>query len=350
MELSLIYDGYASLSGTPDHLVPRLDPLDLCGGPVSGTEVALFGTAFELAKRGHGVKVYGRWVNHGKPGFDVDGVLFLDLESPHDRTNCDVALAYHDARPLARWGRYCLKAAHHQSFGLSPDEVKTNFADLYLTATPRVARHHLEAYGREMVVVPNAWDFGQHLEWAPAPGRMVFATSLDRGFHRLLEVLPEIQRQVPQAHVWAFERGSPDAVRAARIAADGSGGRIRLFSPRSRNEVLAAMATAACVAYPCDPPSPCEVWPMFVHDALATGVPVVLAPADGLEELFTYPVTWLQPHVRNPEWKSYFVDAVTRVLTNNAPDFGSYGKEWARTWTFERSVDRLLAALSQKLR
>lgn len=358
---ALIYDGYASLNGTPDHLVPKLDPNDLCGAPhgLSGTEVHLFGTARELVRRGHSVIVLGAWVNKG--GFAKDGIAFLDL-SMLTELRTDVAIAYHDARPLAHVRANVRKFAHHQSYGLSPQEDATRFAEAYFSATEACARYHRARRGWDVRVVPNGWDYGEHQPWRPVPGRLIWNTGFERGFHRLMEALPAIVQRVPEAHVVAFTRGGPDALRRANelenrmndslgAAANGFGGgsRVAIRATHSRNEVLKTVATAACFAYPCDPPSPTEVWPMSVTDCMATGVPVVLAPDDSLEELFVGHNLFLTPGVKaNPSgWLEPFAERVADVLKlcRVTPSVGWQGRDWAREQTFARSVDALLGHL-----
>lgn len=353
---ALIYDGYASLNGTPDHLVPKLDPTDLCGAShgLSGTEIHLFGTARELAKRGHDVTVYGAF-SVGCIAGTLDGavVRYCSLQDPLQglsTSKARIAIAYHDARPLA-FVNGSRKFSHHQSYGLSPQEDAGNFAEAYFSATERCAAYHRERRGWDCRVVPNGWDYGAHQPWQPVPGRLIWNTGFERGFHRLMEVLPEIVARVPEAHVVGFVRGGPEGVRTAydAITQMGDIGRVMIHPTSSRNEVLRTVATAACFAYPCDPPSPTEVWPMSVTDCMATGVPVVLAPDDGIEELFVGACPMPPSIKQHPTtWKEPFVNCVVDVLTNrgNAASAINYtGHFWSVQHTFERSVDALLGHL-----
>lgn len=347
----LVYDGYASLNGTPDHLVPRLDPSRLCDADhgLSGTEVHLFGTAFELARRGHRVTLFSKWTATGDLMINPRtgaSVRFEDVATPS--SGCDVAIAYHDGRPLDRWSG-CRKAAHHQTFDLSPPEQSRDFAELYFTATHVVALHHARVSGREFRVVPNAWNLGDFHEWHPVKGRLVWTTGVERGFHRLMEALPAIVERVPEAHVVAFSRGGPDGLEKARALARPFGDRVAFAPTSSRNYVLRDLANAACFAYPCDPPRPCECWPMSVTDALATGVPVVLAPDDGIDVLFSggvLPTLGIKLHP--DKWLEFFVEAVSTVLSSDllANRASHMALGWVRPHTFARSVDALLGHLS----
>ena len=88
---------------------------------------------------------------------------------------------------------------------------------------------------------------------------------------------------------------------------------------------------------------------MSVHDCLATGVPVVMAPADGLEKLFPPNVVDRSDPVSSGDvgWCETFARKVVAVLTSNSYQdrLSLAGRVWARHHTFERSVDILLGHL-----
>ncbi len=368
MIFDFVYDGYASLHGTPDHLVPRLQPSRLCDEPhgLSGTEVNMFGLANELANRGHIVHIHSRWTHEwskystdhqsGSKGF----VHYCELGVPS--FDCNVVVAYHDGRPLDAWTR-CLKIAHHQSYGLSPTEDKRNLADLYWTPTERVSEYHRELRGWDVYTIPNAWDYGTFHKWKPVPGRLIYTTSMERGFHRLVEAFPYIKKQVPEAHIIAFGRGGPDALRRMEemlrskgysfydgcSEKEGSEENL-LMVHASRNQVLQTLATAACMAYPCDVPSPCEVWPMSVTDALATGVPVVLAPDDRIEAVFSGGAC-ITPEVKSGSWLDSFVTCTVEML-KCPPDLNRWsgnGIRWAAPFTFKNQCDQFLAMVEKRV-
>ncbi len=296
----------------------------------------MFGMARELARLSHDVTVFSRFANVGPRG--AGEPRFADLDEP--KTVCAVAIAFHDGRRLDGWPAK-LKVCHHQSFLVSnrqQDATHTgaDFADIYITATDHVARHLERAYGWPKVhVVPNAWDFGTYHPWQPIPGRMIYTTSLERGFHRLLEAFPLIREAVPEAHIVAFERGGPMVEKLKANPVDG----VTLVKASSLNAVLEEMSRASVMAYPCDPPSPCEVFPLSLMQACATGCPVVLAPADGLEELFSAGVTLTAP-VGDPGWLTHFVGHTVEILRERAAaDYcGARGKRFAEPYRFANTT------------
>jgi glycosyltransferase involved in cell wall biosynthesis len=362
LKIVFIYDGYASLNGTPDHLVPRLDPKHLCDAPhgLSGTEVNMFGLARELGNRGHTVSIFSKWTQERRLEFEGNGsIQFVQLDHANWQAAPNtVIVSYHDARPLEQWsGPKAFKIAHHQSYGVSPQEDARKFADLYWTPTERVSNYHRERRGWEVITIPNAWDFGTFKEWKPTPGRLIYHTSMERGFHRLVEAFPHIKKQVPEAHIVAFGRGGPQAFERMKELCKNN---VELVLARhsSRNFVLEHLAAAACFAYPCDVPSPCEVWPMSVTDALATGVPVVLAPDDGIERVFEEGACIVGEVKTSEDWLEDFVESTVNVLKNkpwapDSPGFGTgwseAGKKWATPYTFKNQCDRFLEEVGKRI-
>lgn len=359
--ISLVYDGYGA--SWKDH--GPFDASDLAGAPhgLSGTEIPMFGMAFELAQWGHGVTVYSRFEeeialtdhpDEGWTGADDPRdwpsrpcVKFRDLDSPKD--HCDLAIAFHDGRRLDGWPAK-KKALLAQCF-LLPNRSQTaefrdaDFADIYITATDHVARHLERAYGWPKVhVVPNAWDFGAYHPWKPIPGRIIYTTSLERGFHRLLEAFPAIRERVPEAHVVAFERGGPAVEKLKANPVEG----VTLLKASSLNAVLEELAKASVMAYPCDPSAPTEVFPLSILQACATGLPVVLAPDDNLEELLGDGVM-LSPGVKqNPgTWLGEFVGRVVGMLWSQETSkyWSMRGRRFAAPFTHEASTRKLCEAV-----
>ncbi len=350
MKVSLLYDGYGAAWATHGPFVSR-GLLDSSHG-ISGTELQVFGHALELARVGHEVSIFSRFTENDvsweyRSGASVAGTVTLrDLDAA--KSECDVAIAYHDGRRLDGWPAK-KKACLHQTFLVAnrqQDATYTgaDFADIYITASDRVARHLERAYGWPKVhVVPNAWDLGSFRPWSPTPGRIIYTTSLERGFHRLLEAFPLIRERVPGAHIVAFERGGPavDALRANPV--DG----VTLIRATSRNAVLRELASASVYAYPCDVSAPTECFPVSLLEACATGVPIVLSPDDGVEELFANGVLLAKSVKENPDtWRADFVEKVCAVLTDNeiARYHSGRAKLFAEPYRFE-AVTRVLAGI-----
>jgi glycosyltransferase involved in cell wall biosynthesis len=339
MKIDFVYSEYCFPPGD------FFEVKDLFNSPkgISGTEIQIFGNAFILASAGHDVSIYSRWDNPCRH----NGINYKNLNSPQEKS--DVAIAYHDARPLGRWNTK-LKIALHQSYSLTQEEDNNKFADIYLSATQKCIDFHRRTRSlwsqSKWGTVHNSWNLGTFLPWNPVPGRIIFTTSVERGFHRLMEAFPLIKKQVPEAHVLVFYRGGPGLVGL------NSNEDISVYRPSSRNKVLEVLSSASVMAYPCDPPSPCEVWPMSVTEACATGVPVVLAPDDWIEEIFAGGVHLVPPVKQNPDtWIHEFVDQTVKILTDksSALALSEKGKAWAKPYIFENSSNELLKIINGSL-
>ncbi len=91
---------------------------------------------------------------------------------------------------------------------------------------------------------------------------------------------------------------------------------------------------------------------MSVTDALATGVPVVLAPDDGIEAVFEEGAC-ITNEVKKGDWLDQFVENTVKMLKNeyygggiNWSDAWSQGgKDWAKPYTFKAQCDSFLKML-----
>ena len=351
MKIACLYDGHGA--NWVSH--GGFDAEKLFDSPhgISGTELQMFGHAQELAAMGHEVSVFSvfkktdgcSW-QQVKAGMPYGSLTMRQLHGPHDP--CDVAIAYHDGRPLDRWNAK-VKVALHQTF-LVPNRQQdatytgANTADIYITASDHVAGHLERSYGWPRVhVVPNAWDLGKIQPWSPVPGRIVYTTSLERGFHRLLEALPAIRERVPNAHVVAFGRGGPMVEKLKNEKIPG----VALLGASSRNEVLKVLATGSVFGYPCDVSQPTECYPVSMLEACATGVPVVFCNEDNIGELFSDGVMLSASVKQNPKyWKDDFVGRVCGMLTHQetASYWSQRGRKFADPLRFA-SVTRTLAGV-----
>lgn len=334
--------------------VRTLNPYQLCDDVrgLSGTEITALGLAWALMRLGHQVRLRSHWTALRSLREGAGGVDFLDLEACLDPP--DVALAFHDGAVLTHW-EAPLTVVWHQT--LTPPHVEdmgTEEVDLYLSST-RVNAQHLRQYtgDKPWRVVPNGWDFGTYPLATPVPGRVFYHTSPERGLHILLRAWPQIVARVPEAHlvVWSrldqlgcrptLEREIQGALAAhvGTIALHGEGG--------SRHEVLASLATASVLAYPSEPPVPCEVMPVSVMEACALGVPVVTAPSDNFHRAFGWALD-VCPWPPS-EHLNVFVEHVVQMLTQPRLRHGQArnGRRWAARHTFAHTAARFLEVMAE---
>jgi glycosyltransferase involved in cell wall biosynthesis len=154
-------------------------------------------------------------------------------------------------------------------------------------------------------IVPNGCDSSQYTA-AKVPGRVLYASSPDRGLHLLLQAWPEIKRRVPHAHLrvlyeleaWAKnlrdntwpDPGIQECGQRARY--------IELALARmkhldvvavdsvSRQDMAREMAEAEVLAYPCDTIRFTEGFSVTTLEACAAGAIPVINPVDSLGHIY----------------------------------------------------------------
>jgi glycosyltransferase involved in cell wall biosynthesis len=332
------------------------DPYRLFDAPrgLSGTDINFFGSARALAKRGHTVRIFAPFSVEA----NVEGVEHLQYARFPTAVPADVSIAHYDAAALGPSGAKLNVVVQHTISIPSPDFYATGKVHVSLSPSYRNMLYLKATYAPNMPwhVLGNANDLGAFQPHAPVPGRLVFHTSPERGLHQLLQVLPEIKRRFPAAHLrFIGDLGHlPDypqlGGRHPEIAADINAGLaacrgfVETVPRASRNAVLAELAQAVVFAYPSDPPIPCEVFPVSVLDALRAGVPVVLKPADGIEDLFAS-ATAIVPDLQA------FIDTTVHVLEDPAyaAELAARGARFAESATFARQAGDLEGILMHHL-
>ena len=329
---------------------PRAPHLDPAG--MSGTDQPCYGNAYELRKLGHQVRIWGPWTGTFRPDFDYPALECAAVRQ------ADAVVAWHDGRDLPSWDAP-VKIAHHQTYGLVDPHMGLGVeeADLYFSATERNARFLAERWGGpRWAVLPNACDLegDERPPWDPVPGRLIFHADPMRGLAGLLKVLPQLIEAKPETHVHVYNFGmerltcdQPTEASQERATAILEGierhkGRVVLSGSVSRHKMLQALSRAACYAYPCSPPTPCEVYPMSIADACASGVPVVLWPDDGIEEVFRGGVDLVDS-------EAGFVERTTAMLTDTFQDevmaASDRGRDWSTQWSYRDTAQALLRAI-----
>lgn len=182
-------------------------------------------------------------------------------------------------------------------------------------------------------VVPNGCDSSVYAEWIlPVPGRVIYASSPDRGLHWLLKAWPKIAAAVPHAHLKIFyelQRWVNDLVDAPPINRDIEvlstraryireslrrlkDHRIELVGSVSRNAIARQFMEAEVLAYPCDTINYTEGFSVTLMEACASRTVPVTTDIDALGEIYG----WHVPIVASPvgDRLDEFADLVIRAL------------------------------------
>jgi len=121
---------------------------------------------------------------------------------------------------------------------------------------------------------------------AAVPGRIVSSGRLERykGHHRVIEALPHVMREIPEAHLLILGRGpyQSNLYELARHLGVSDRVSIKYIAPADRQGMATALAESSVVAALSD----YEAHPVAVMEALCVARPVVGYDVAGIGELF----------------------------------------------------------------
>jgi len=249
------------------------------------------------------------------------------------------------------------------------------FVDIY-TSPSKTHRDYLLSLCDECCdpqkwrILPNGVDPSQYDVSKKVPGRVIYASSPDRGLHLLLEAWPEIKRRVPHAHLRVFYEMSEHLKTFGHqelfVLNDGRGQpvverglteigyRIRYIQRAlelykrfdvenvgsvSRERMAVEMSEAEVLAYPCDTIRFTEGFSVTTMEACAAGAVPVIRGVDSLSEIYgDLPSCLADTNQRK------FISAVCMALDNTegfADDCRSIGSRIAGQHTWPILAEKL---------
>jgi glycosyltransferase involved in cell wall biosynthesis len=166
-------------------------------------------------------------------------------------------------------------------------------------------------------------------------GRVIWASSPDRGLHWLLQAWPKIKRHVPHAHLRIFYKlqpwidsmagkqfPNPDWMELAQRATyvKEALGRlnnhdIEVIGSVSRNQMSIEMSEAQILAYPCDTVNWTEGFSVTLMEACAAGAVPITTDVDALGSIYGKDAVIIKSPVG--ENLDEFVDVVVKSLTDD---------------------------------
>jgi glycosyltransferase involved in cell wall biosynthesis len=282
---------------------------------LTGSEVAFFKFAAGLADMGHDVNIFTKFENNGKIG----KARCFNYETWTNGTtglqNWDAVFASTIADPLSFANPLSFRFLNHQCNGFS---TSTPGWESYVDMIAPLSSTHAVRLSKETNFPKNKWkilhngvDPEKFFPEKKEPGKIIWASSLDRGLHWLLEMFPSIKKAVPEATLHIFYDFHSIEYMAGLYAPGGHpsfneehfelGARSRyilhaikqlegkgVFAHRSvsRERIEKEMRTSTALIYPLDPIYFTETFGVVVLEACASGTVPVLCMDDAFGELW----------------------------------------------------------------
>jgi glycosyltransferase involved in cell wall biosynthesis len=310
---------------------------------LTGSEGSCVSYAVEMAKLGHSVTLF---VNTGSYG-NIDGVHvcpYWEWGREYCRQGWDFLLSWMTPEPLKHATPGPLRVFNQQVSNFACCEPGwESYVDILapLSHSHGVHMGGMTRFPRDRwFVMHNGVDLTNFSRpAAKVPGRMIWASSHDRGLHWLLEALPRVTREVPGAelHVYYNFSGLDTFCSWEDHPEDGGAGsqanelgrrsrytreairRLRgkgvvVHGSASRVHMREAMAQAEILPYPLDPVQYTETFGVTVLEACASGTVPVICEADAFGELWG-PASLSVPAPYELH-KDAFIGAVVGALTD----------------------------------
>lgn len=349
MKLAFIY----GLWSTAQH---RFDFDSIWDSPrgLTGSEVSCFSIAREMRRRGHDVTIFTGL----KPGStrEWEGVKLAPVEdipqaitAPNDRSDWHAAYSWNEPDPLRpiHWSVIRMCNLQINSF----NHCQPGYDD-YVDVWTSPSDSHRKVVGatapnpQKWIVVPNGCDpSAVASDEERVSGRVIWASSPDRGLHWLLQVWPQVKAEVPHASLRIFyhidrwishftqvdTRVDPsypefasrafymqEAVRRIVQRKDLS---VEIFDSVSRKRMAKEMAQAQVLGYPCDTVLYTEGFSATIMESCCAGILPVITSCDAFGEVYGGSVPMVESPV-GPRIREY-KDLVVRALKDEG-----FRREW----------------------
>lgn len=288
---------------------------------LTGSEISLFMYASELAKKDYDVTIFSNFGVEGE--WEGCSCVNIDKEWPKRfGERWDVVLAWMDPTPL-RILNGPLRIFNQQVNDFNYCPWWKECTDV-ITSPSASHRDHFRSSNdfAKWEVLPNGCDSSQYSD-NKIPGRMIWASSPDRGLHWLLMIWPEIKRQVPHANLRIFYdmphsghlpeiTNRFEYVREAVRRLEGKD--VFHVKSVSRKRMAEEMSQAEVFPYTCDTIGFTEGFSVTTLEACASGTVPIITDKDALGSIYGKSV----PTVKSPVGENLdkFIELVVKALTN----------------------------------
>ncbi len=313
---------------------------------LTGSELSFFEYALAMKARGHDVSI--------ALGQDLEpttwqGMKVHAAKDPKIVADADAVLAWNEPDMLRELPDGPLRVVNQQLNDFA--YCKPNW-EKHCDLVTSPSGHHLEFLKKQAPdvkawgVLPNGCDPTQYEEGHRVSGRVIWASSGDRGLHRLLEVWPRIKEKVPHASLRCFynfqpahfdefeqvgQNVHPDLLEIAqrkryiryamsRFMANPEKWDVEHVGSVGRKRMKMEFEHAQVLGYPCDTIRYTEGFSVTTMEACASGCLPVITDIDSLGHIYgeAAPTIKLGGGAIGDKHLDEFVDLVVRGLTDDA--------------------------------
>jgi len=304
---------------------------------LTGSEYALFRYALGLSRLGHGVTIFTKFTKVG----DLEKITccpYQEWQQIYHSQPWDALCSWMTPEPL--------KIAQPDQFRFFNQQVSDfnmcesgweNYVDVLAPLSFSHASYLKTRtnYTGKWRILYNGVDTQEFKPMEKIAGKIIWASSHDRGLHWLLEAFPLIKSKVPHAELHVFY--DMHGLHAFANRENSNSPQIRELKQRSqytiealkkltlygvhshgsisRDRMIKEMNSAELLAYPCDPVTYTETFGVTVAEACAAGAIPVICAADAFKELWSEAVDHVDPPFS--DHKDQFVELVVRNLTDS---------------------------------
>jgi len=311
---------------------------------LTGSEISCLEYALAMKDRGHEVLLV---VGQDMEPRDWRGIKVTPAKTPRIVDGCDAVCSWNEPDMFRELTPGPIRLMNQQLNDFA--YCQPGWAeDVDIVTSP--SAHHLEFLRKQAPdvrawdVLPNGCDPTQYEEEHRVPGRVIWASSADRGLHRLLEAWPTIKARVANASLRCFYNFQPanfdefettgpnvhpDLLEIAQRKRYIQYATDRLRDPKwdvqhvgsiGRTRMRMEFEHAMVLGYPCDTIRYTEGFSVTSLEACASGTLPVLTDIDSLGHIYgdAAPMVRLAGKSLDAEHMSAFTDLVVRGLTDEA--------------------------------
>jgi glycosyltransferase involved in cell wall biosynthesis len=342
---------------------------------LTGSEVACFCYAKEMAALGHEVTIFTITVNTPDAwSWYGTTIRHYDAYVASDKRQFDVIMAWmnpdfiHGVEPgplrvvdqqLNDFG-YCRPG--WEPFVDMIGGLSETHTDYLKTCAPSVPTNKWESFYNG--VDTSSFDVCEKVK-----GRVIYASSPDRGLHLLLQQWPHIRRRVPSAHLRIFYNFDPWFAHMRSVGPNVDPEMkeqkhralycmealdrlkdygVEHFKSVSRKRIAREMSEAEVLAYPCDPVRWTEGFSNTLMEACYSGAAPVTSDVDALGQLYGGAAVTIHDIKHNLD---KFTDEVVRLLQDSdyRAEINTRSKIRASKFSWQNNARRLEGILKTRM-